>query len=452
MHLRRRRRIANFASRDAEIVRENRRRRQVVDFCFDFCRTRGDRVSQAAKRWSAILFAAVCAWWYWQRCWLAQMPDAGPSDFQLYYRAAQHVAHGRSPFFEGGYIHPPLLACLMAPLALLEYVTARWIWFVASHAAMLLAACLLWRHLGRGSLALAVIAFVWAAGGAGEDGFGLGQLDSALVLLLVLTITARGRIGAAAIATGFGLKLFPGLLFALPALEWRWRRLAAAAIGGGLLLAVPWAVVVWSLKGPKTPLHKGYYLAGTPCVLSWSLPSVALRTFELPKRGESLPPDWVSSCDPARLRHSPADSIIALTATAAAVSAGLLAIYRAVDGQLQPSSRAVAGVALMSLALAASPVNWWHYGVLHYPGVAILLFTAVRRARLRLFFGALINSAFIFPVPAAVCRFYYRQHEVWPDYPVTVYFWTAAPAAATVILFVLLTGILRSDDFHRSRT
>ncbi len=378
------------------------------------------------------------------------MPDGGPSDFKFYYLAAQHVLHGRSPFFEGGYVYPPLLACVLAPLARLSYLTARWVWFGASHAALLLAAYLLWRHLGRGRLALAVIAFVWAAGGAAEDGLGIGQVDGVLVLLMVLASTGTGGIAAAAVAAGFGLKLFPGLLVALPALQRNWRRLVAAAAGGGLLLAAPWALVAFALTGPKAPPRVDY-LSGTGCLLSWSLPSLALRAVEWPGRDGSLPSEWVVGYDLPRLRHSPAQRALSLGVAAGTLLVGLLALYRAAGGRIARTQRPAAGAALMSLALAASPICWWHYQVLEYPGVAIVLVAALRQARPWLFCGALANAAFLFPVPAAMLRLLYHQHERWPDLPATLCFWTAAPAAATIVLFALLTASLNHHRRGRGR-
>ncbi len=400
------------------------------------------RLAHHARGWATPLFVAVCAWWYWKRCWLAQLPYGGASDFRFYYQAAQHVLHGRSPFSEVGYVYPPLLACVLVPLARLNYLTARWVWFGVSHAALLLSAYLLWRQIGRGRLALAVIAFVWAAGGAAEDGLSIGQVDCVLLLLMVLAITGTGGMEASAVAAAFGLKLFPGLLAALPALQRNWRRLVGAVAGGGMLLVAPWVLVAFALTGPKAPPRVDY-LAGTPCLLSWSLPSLALRASDWPRPGGGIPADWVFGYDLPNLRHSPAQRVLSLGVTAATLLAGLLALYRVSGGRIAGTERTVAGAALMSLALAASPICWWHYQVLQYPGTAIVLATALRQARPWIFCGALANAAFLFPLPAAVLRFLYHQHQRWPDFPATLCFWTTAPAAATIVLFALLTASLR---------
>jgi hypothetical protein len=58
---------------------------------------------------------------------------AGPSDFSAYFHAAEDILNGRSPYSNPVFFYPPLLAFLMIPLALVDYVPARWIWFVLSH-------------------------------------------------------------------------------------------------------------------------------------------------------------------------------------------------------------------------------------------------------------------------------------------------------------------------------
>jgi hypothetical protein len=103
-----------------------------------------------ARRLLLIAFVAACAIWYFKQNIL---------DAIFYYFAAQHILHGESPFLTADYIYPPLLACLLVPLAAFDYFTARWIWFVFSHACLLTAAFMLWRRLGRDRIATAVIGF-----------------------------------------------------------------------------------------------------------------------------------------------------------------------------------------------------------------------------------------------------------------------------------------------------
>ena len=99
---------------------------------------------------------------------LQKIPHNTLSDFRWYYLAAQHVLHGESPYLSSGYIYSPFLACLLAPLASLNYVPAFWVWFLASHACLLWAAWLIWRYLGSDRLAGCAVALVWALGAAGS--------------------------------------------------------------------------------------------------------------------------------------------------------------------------------------------------------------------------------------------------------------------------------------------
>ena len=95
----------------------------------------------------------LCAAWYGYDTFFEKIPHNTLSDFRWYYLAAQHVLHGESPYLSAGYIYSPFLACLLAPLASLNYVPAFWVWFLASHACLLWAAWLIWRYLGSDRLA-----------------------------------------------------------------------------------------------------------------------------------------------------------------------------------------------------------------------------------------------------------------------------------------------------------
>jgi Glycosyltransferase family 87 len=382
---------------------------------------------------AAAAFVLLCGAWYGQRCWAMQMPDRGPSDFQFYYHAAQHVWHGESPYLEGGYVYSPLLALLLAPLAAFDYFAARWIWFVVSHAAFLGAGFLLWRHLGRGRAAMCSVALVWAAGGAAEDGFGLGQVDAVLLLLAVVAITRNGVARMACVAGGFALKFFSGILVLL---ERRWRGFVATAALATALLVGPWTVVRYGLKGPAAPASASF-LSGTPCVLSWSLPSVAVRFADWPGAGK-LPADWTFGYDLPKLR---------LKELQRSISGGLaellLLIGWLVWRRAGVKDDVVAGTALLCLAVAASPISWWHYPVMEYPAIAILLSSAVRLRRVGLAVGTVATGVGCYLAPAAVLKYYFHQHERWPDYPWLIQFWTAVPAVSALILFGLLLYRLR---------
>jgi hypothetical protein len=98
------------------------------------------------------------------------------------------------------------------------------------------------------------------------------------------------------------------------------------------------------------------------------------------------------------------------------------------------------GAALLCLAVAASPISWWHYPVLEYPAIAILL---TESRRVRTVAGVLAVGAGCYLAPAAVLKYYFHQHERWPDYPWLIQFWTAVPAVSALILFGLLLYRLR---------
>src|SRR5690242_4924244 len=135
---------------------------------------------------------ALCCFWYVKENVLRYTGRlADPSDFIHYHQAARAILHGRSPFGDPEYVYPPLIGFLMAPFGLTDYVTARWIWFLLSHAFLLAAAWLLWRAAGRGRIALCSIAGVWAFGGAAGESLSLGQIGPLLVLVLVLAYTQR---------------------------------------------------------------------------------------------------------------------------------------------------------------------------------------------------------------------------------------------------------------------
>src|ERR1035437_7465319 len=134
------------------------------------------------------------------------------SDFGGFRHAAEDILHGKSPYNNPAFFYPPLLAFLMVPLALVDYVVARWIWFVLSHLFLIGAGGLLWRGMGGGRIALCCIACVWALGGAFKETLGQGQLAPLLVLLLVIAYTQRGRLQGACAGLGFALKYFPGIV------------------------------------------------------------------------------------------------------------------------------------------------------------------------------------------------------------------------------------------------
>ncbi len=100
----------------------------------------GMPAAERARGFALIAFVVLCALWYWKQNILNVTPTPGLSDFRFYYYAAQHILHGESPYLTEDYVYPPLLACALTALAGFDYFTARWIWFVFSHACLLGAA------------------------------------------------------------------------------------------------------------------------------------------------------------------------------------------------------------------------------------------------------------------------------------------------------------------------
>jgi Glycosyltransferase family 87 len=393
-----------------------------------------------ARRLFLMVFVAACALWYVKQNILDVLPTPGLSDFRFYYFAAQHILHGESPFLTADYIYPPLLACLLVPLAAFDYFTARWIWFVFSHVCLLTAAFLLWRRLGRDWIAASVIAFVWGAGWVAQDSFATGQPDPLLTLLIVLAFVGTGWIGYASAGAGFAVKLIPAVLGLLAPLERNWRALVAFCASAGLLIVIPWAIVAF-LRGPMRPANTDY-LYGTPCVLSWSIPSVALRILEPPDDDGKLPADWINGWDLPRLHLDSGQKLASLSTALATLAAGLALLWFKTRGGLSAGQIPIAGAALIALALAASPIAWWHYQAMQYPGVALLLYYAIRHSDWRRLASALVCAVFLFPLPAAALRYYYHRHERWPDSPALMYFWTSVTPIASLVLFVLLVAMI----------
>jgi len=399
-------------------------------------------VPDRARRLLVVAFTAACALWYFKQNVLNILPTPGPSDFRFYYLAAQHILHGESPFLTADYIYPPLLACLLAPIATFDYFTARWIWFVFAHACLLGAAFLLWRRLGRDWIATTVIAFVWGAGWVAQDSIVTGQPDPVLTLLIVAACVCDGWIRYASAGAGFAVKLIPAVLGLLAPLERNWRVLLTFLASAALFMAIPWAIVA-NLRGPLAPANTDY-LYGTPCVLSWSVPSVALRVLEPPGPDGKLPADWINGWDLPRVHLSFEQKVVSLSAGFATLASGLTWLWFKTRGKLSAEQIPIAGAALIALALAAAPIAWWHYQAMQYPGVALLLYWTIRGRDWRRIAWALACAAFLFPVPDAVLRYYYHQHEQWPDAPALMYIWTSVTPIASLVLFGSLVAIIET--------
>jgi hypothetical protein len=390
------------------------------------------------SRVAAPAIVILCAGWYLHDSFLDQMPTAGLSDFRCYYLAAQHVARGESPYLSDSYLYPPLLACLLTPLAALDYLPARWLWFLFSHACLLAAAWLIWRYLGSDWMAAAIVAVVWALGAAAGESLQLGQIGPQLTLLLAMAYTLTGSRQGACVGAAFALKLIPGVLGVIFIMRRDWRALRAAIATAAFLLAVPWLIVQFCLTGPKAPPRLDYVF-GTPSVLSWSLPSVALRIYEPLQPGGSMPNDWITGNGLPGLRLSTSQRALSAGVALLTLTIGCLILAIRLRGRLTRGQAPLAGAAIMALALVASPVGWTHYQVMQYPGIALLLGYAAKRRLWWLLGEALVCAAFLYPVPVAVLRAYYMRNNSWPNSPAVMYFWTTISPVASLMLFSLMT-------------
>jgi len=389
----------------------------------------------------------LCAGWYVYDSFIQKIPHDTLSAFRWYYLAAQHVLHGESPYLSAGYIYSPFLSCLLAPLAGLHYVPAFWVWFLASHACLLAAAWLIWRHLGSDCLAASVVALVWALGAAAGESLALGQIGPDLTLLLAAAYTLQRRGQAECVGTGLALKVIPGVLCAIFALRRDFRAIVRAVATAFILTALPWAFVLCCLSGPSTPARADY-LAGTPSVVSWSLPSVALRIYEPFYVDEPMPHDWITGNGLQDLNLSSEQRTLSLGVALITLTAGCLILGIRIRGRLDSWQVPLAGAAMISLALAASPVCWTHYQVMQYPGVALLLAHAARRKLWGLLATGTAGAAFLYPIPVAVLRAYFERNNAWPNSPGVMYFWTSVPAVASLVLFGLMTHEVRRQTVN----
>lgn len=382
--------------------------------------------------------------------------DAKLSDFFFYYRAAQQIRAGASPFSSYGYIYPPLLAGLLTPLASLDYVTARQVWFVFSQLCLLAAAGIVWRALGRDWLAACSVAFVWAAGEAAWESLLYGQIGPQLTLLLALAYTQSGWRRGFAVGLGTAIKILPGvagLALLLAALERGQRAadrrslrstIAAAVLSVLLLTAVPWLYVGCCLSGPAAPASTRFF-GGTPAILSWSLPSAVLRALDSPRSGSPLPKNWYVGNNLPELRLPAWQREIAAGVAILTFVAGVVVLALATRGRLDAARLPWAMAASLALGLAASPVSWAHYQVMQYPAVAMLLCHAARERCWRRTAATVVCGAFLYPLPVAVLTAYYHHRgNSWePASPVTLHFWMTVTPIASLVLFGLLIAQIR---------
>jgi hypothetical protein len=385
-----------------------------------------------------VVLLGLCAAWYWSVNVREQLPMlAGASDFMHYQRAAREITLGHSPFGGPDFNYPPLIAFLLAPLAPLDYVQARLLWFLLLHAALLAAAWVTWRASGGDRLAALCVAFVWALGGAAAENLQLGQIGPVLMLLLALSYTRQGPVQGVWLGIGFALKFIPGALSAALLLRRDWRALGALMATALVLVVLPW-LAIRQMPGASVPARMDYW-TGTPAFLNWSVPAVVLRAMDPPHPGQPLPYAWEHGNYTPSLHLTRVQRAASVMAAAITLTVGLACLLMACRGRMNAAQLPWAMAALTALGLAASPVAWTHYEVMQYPGAALLLASAVRLRRWSLAIGTLVCAGLLYPVPVALLRVWFHEPGGWAALsPATLYLWTSITPLACLGLYGLL--------------
>ncbi len=429
------------------------------------------RIGKTTTAVAAILFLTFCLGYYFEVNFRQQMPDGGPSDFNVYYSAAHALLSGKSPFIDPGYLYPPLFAFFMTPFAVTSLLHAQWLWFLCSHVFLLISAWLVWRAAGRGWIAACVVAFIWACGGVASESLGDGQLGCLLMFLIAIAYIS------APIGQGIGagvsacIKYFPVVLGAVFALERNWRALMAFVVTALSGLLIPWIIILCCLEGPKSTANS-YFWMGTPAILSWSIPSSVLRNLDPPEQGAELPHNWLYGNDLGAVYLPMDQRLISISVAAIVLIAGFTALWVVSRGRFTalgqpqngggpgslsdneagarfgPASPTLwASAAMIAVTLAASPICWTHYQILDYPGVALLIVATIRRRRWRTLAWAVVCYAFTYQVPVLVLRRYVQIHGGWvADSPDTLYFWTSVTPLANLALAGAFLRMMRVEN------
>lgn len=303
----------------------------------------------------------------------------GRSDFLRYLEAARAVVGGTSPYALYDFDYPALIAILVVPLASLTTVAAHVVWYILNIILYAMSGLLVWRLLGPSRPAAIAVALVWGFGGEVAESLALGQLNFALLFLILVWWGAAGaRPARRAIGLGLatGLKLWPAALLA-PHLLAGDRRLASRSLAAAaVFLLVPWVWVQLFLVGSAHP-GSAWYWAGNPSVFNFSLPGVILRLLDRPEGGAGLPRAWIVGNSPSLLKISLFDQLIGVGVGCCLLAAGLLWLVLQAKAQRVRLDDPLVHAACLSLVLASAPMVWHHYHVLQLPGVAMLLHRAI---------------------------------------------------------------------------
>jgi len=165
------------------------------------------------------------------------------TDFQAYVNAARGFAEGKSVYGQGpgfGYRYHPGFAMAIAPIVTrVSDAAAYWGWFVLNELLLVSSLVLVAPRVARVSIAVAVVAFLFAPTWL-ELYMGNASLVSACLLLIGLELDRRGHTFAFAALLTISIFVKPMGILLLPILlaQGRWRLVAiVVTITGGSLLA-----------------------------------------------------------------------------------------------------------------------------------------------------------------------------------------------------------------------
>jgi hypothetical protein len=210
--------------------------------------------------WWAVSGAGVAmlAWLVLRAATRAAARNTG--DFTHFYHAALAAARGADIYASGtgGYIYPPLLAALFAPVARLSELHAAWLWLGVNTCLTIGAGAValqfVLRHvaapgrIARPGPAIALAALALSIGQVRWE-LELGQTDAVLLFAFAFAMSfSRTRPIATGVLLGFAANVKYLTLAAVPylLLRRRYKAAAATAISAGLWSLLPAFVVGWS--------------------------------------------------------------------------------------------------------------------------------------------------------------------------------------------------------------
>lgn len=293
-------------------------------------------------------------------------------DFANFFRAAQALLAHQSPFTVHNFDYPPLAAIVVLPIAGFEYQAARLIWFWSGHIAIVVSAWLMWRRLGHSLQSVVVVAAVWCLAGTVGENLVLGQFNPLLLLLVCVSIVGsdrRGAIDGVWLGLAAAVKLWPAVLMCGWAVRRRWRTLAVGGATAVLGVLVPLAVIALRLPPPHFPTSSGYW-AGTPAPLNMSLPATAVRLVDLPVDDGELPRSWRLGNNPRRFELDGSAAVLSVVVSVIVLGLGTVWVISA--GRRIGADTLPVLAALIAVVLAGAPISWYHYRLLHFPGLAWL--------------------------------------------------------------------------------